>query len=44
LQRLRMGEYRVIFAVFGQDVHVLRICHHKDAYKGAGFNPIDLLS
>jgi mRNA interferase RelE/StbE len=35
LLRLRVGEYRVIFTVFGQDVHVLRIAHRKDAYREA---------
>jgi mRNA interferase RelE/StbE len=32
LRRLRVGEYRVIYTVLGQDVHVLRIAHRKDAY------------
>lgn len=41
LRRMRVGDYRVIFAVFVQDVHVLRICHRKDAYREAGFGPID---
>ncbi|MCX5971925.1 MAG: type II toxin-antitoxin system RelE/ParE family toxin [Coprothermobacterota bacterium] len=43
MRRIRVGDYRVIFAVFGQDVHVLRICHRKDAYREAGFGPIDTL-
>ena len=43
LRRMRVGDYRVIFAVFGQDVHILRICHCKDAYREAGFDPIDSL-
>jgi mRNA interferase RelE/StbE len=33
LQRLRIGDYRVIFAIVEQDVIVLRISHRKDAYK-----------
>ncbi|MCX5975267.1 MAG: type II toxin-antitoxin system RelE/ParE family toxin [Coprothermobacterota bacterium] len=41
LPRMRVGDYRVIFAVFVQDVHVLRICHRKNAYREAGFGPID---
>jgi mRNA interferase RelE/StbE len=36
LRRLRVGEYRVIFTVFDQDVHILRICHRKDAYRRTG--------
>ncbi|MCX5975926.1 MAG: type II toxin-antitoxin system RelE/ParE family toxin [Coprothermobacterota bacterium] len=43
LRKIRVGDYRVIFAVFGQDVHVLRICHRRDAYGEAGFGPIDML-
>lgn len=43
LRRMRVGDYRVIFAVFSQDVHVLRICHRKDAYREASFGPIDTL-
>jgi hypothetical protein len=40
---MQVGDYRVIFAMFSQDVHVLRLCHLKDAYREAGFGPIDTL-
>ena len=33
LRKLRVGDYRVIFAVFGQDVLVLRIGHRRDINK-----------
>jgi len=33
LRKLRTGDYRVIFAVLGQDVLVLRIGHRRDIYK-----------
>jgi len=33
LRELRVGDYRVIFAVLGQDVLVLRIGHRRDIYK-----------
>jgi len=33
LRKLRAGDYRVIFAVLGQDVLVLRIGHRRDIYK-----------
>jgi len=32
LRKLRVGDYRVIFAIFGQDVLVLRIGHRRDVY------------
>jgi len=33
LRKLRVGDYRVIFAILGQDVLVLRIGHRRDIYK-----------
>ena len=33
LRKLRAGDYRVIFAILGQDVLVLRIGHRRDIYK-----------
>lgn len=33
LRKLRVGDYRIIFAVFGQEVLVLRIGHRRDIYK-----------
>ena len=33
LRKYRVGEYRVIFAILGQDVLVLRISHRRDAYR-----------
>ena len=33
LRKLCVGDYRVIFAVLGQDVLVLRIGHRRDIYK-----------
>ena len=32
LRKLRVGDYRVIFAILGQQVLVLRICHRSDIY------------
>ena len=33
LRKYRMGDYRVIYAILGVDVLVLRIGHRKDIYK-----------
>jgi mRNA interferase RelE/StbE len=33
LRKYRVGDFRVIFAVLGDDVLVLRIGHRKDVYK-----------
>jgi mRNA interferase RelE/StbE len=33
LRKYRIGDYRVIYAVLGVDVLVLRIGHRKDVYK-----------
>jgi mRNA interferase RelE/StbE len=33
LRKYRMGEYRAIYAVIGDQVLVLRIAHRKEAYK-----------
>jgi addiction module RelE/StbE family toxin len=33
LRKYRVGDYRVIFAILGQDVLVLRIGHRKDVYR-----------
>jgi len=33
LRRYRVGDYRVIYAVLGNEVLVLRIGHRKDIYK-----------
>jgi mRNA interferase RelE/StbE len=33
LRKYRIGNYRVIFAILGQDVLVLRIGHRKDVYE-----------
>jgi addiction module RelE/StbE family toxin len=32
LRKLRVGDYRVIFAVFEKDVLILRIGHRRDVY------------
>ncbi|MCX7013991.1 MAG: type II toxin-antitoxin system RelE/ParE family toxin [Candidatus Sumerlaeota bacterium] len=32
LRKMRIGEYRVIFAILGQDALVLRIGHRRDVY------------
>ena len=32
LRKLRVGDYRVIFAILGQDVLVLRIGHRREIY------------
>ena len=34
LRRYRIGDYRVIYALVGTDILVLRIAHRKDVYKG----------
>ncbi|MBN2337650.1 MAG: type II toxin-antitoxin system RelE/ParE family toxin [Acidobacteria bacterium] len=34
LRRYRVGDYRVIYALLGADVVVLRIGHRKDVYRG----------
>ncbi len=33
LRKYRFGDYRVIYAILGDDVLVLRIGHRKDVYK-----------
>jgi mRNA interferase RelE/StbE len=33
LRKYRVGDYRVIYAIFGNDVLVLRIGHRKDVYR-----------
>ncbi len=33
LRKYRVGDYRVIYAILGDDVFVLRIGHRKDVYK-----------
>ena len=32
LRKLRVGDYRIIFAILGQDVLVLRIGHRREIY------------
>ena len=36
LRKYRIGEYRVIYAIIGDDVVVLRIAHRGDVYKQRG--------
>lgn len=33
LRKYRVGDYRVIYAILGSDVLVLRVGHRKDVYK-----------
>jgi mRNA interferase RelE/StbE len=33
LRKYRIGEYRVIYAILGNDVLILRVGHRKDVYK-----------
>ena len=33
LRKLRVGDYRVVFAIFGGDVLALRIGHRREVYK-----------
>ena len=33
LRKLRVGDYRVVFGIFGNDVLVLRIGHRREVYK-----------
>ena len=33
LRKYRVGDYRVIYAILGQDVLILRIGHRRDVYK-----------
>ena len=33
LRRLRVGDYRVIYAILENDVIILRIAHRRDVYK-----------
>jgi mRNA interferase RelE/StbE len=33
LRKYRLGDYRIIYAILGEDVLVLRIGHRKDVYK-----------
>ena len=33
LRKLRVGDYRVVFAIFGQEVLILRIGHRREVYK-----------
>jgi len=34
LRKYRMGDYRVIYALIGSDILILRIGDRKDVYKG----------
>jgi len=34
LRKYRIGDYRIIYALVGTDILVLRIAHRKDVYKG----------
>jgi mRNA interferase RelE/StbE len=34
LRKFRVGDYRVIYALLGEDVLILRIGHRKNIYKG----------
>ena len=34
LRQLRIGDFRVIYAVLGTDILVLRIGHRRDVYRG----------
>jgi len=33
LRKLRVGDYRVVFALLGQDVLILRIGHRREVYR-----------
>jgi mRNA interferase RelE/StbE len=33
LRKLRIGDYRIIYAILGEDVVILRIGHRKEIYK-----------
>lgn len=33
LRRFRVGDYRVVYALLGNDILVLRIAHRRDVYK-----------
>ena len=33
LRKMRMGDYRVVYAILGEDVLILRIGHRRDVYK-----------
>lgn len=33
LRKMRMGDYRVVYAIVGQDVLVLRIGHRRNVYE-----------
>ena len=33
LRRYRVGDYRIIYAMLGDDVLVLRIAHRRDVYR-----------
>jgi len=34
LRKFRIGDYRIIYAILGKDVLILRIGHRRDVYKG----------
>ena len=33
LRKFRIGDYRVVYALLGADILILRISHRRDAYK-----------
>lgn len=39
--RFRIGDYRVIFDIEGNDIVVLRAGHHKEIYKRKEVHPVD---
>ena len=34
LRKFRVGDYRVVFTIVGDSVHVTRIGHRRDVYRG----------
>lgn len=36
LRRYRMGDYRVIYALLGEDVTILRVGHRREVYRAGG--------
>lgn len=41
LRKYRVGDYRIIYAILGSDILVLRIGHRQEVYKKRGLKDID---
>lgn len=36
LRRCRVGDFRIVYAILGDDIVILRVSHRKDVYRSKG--------